>query len=117
VLEIVLLTAMCRYVHRMATEQGRAGWPFVLLMIFSWGVGGVGGGVAGAIVFDGMQFGLIAGYVLGVIAACVLNSLIVAALTERQQPRQRSWQEIEPEYEAWRRRKLAEQEATAGERQ
>jgi MFS family permease len=92
----------------MATEQGRAGWPFVLLMIFSWGVGGIGGGVVGGIVLDGSQIGFIAGYVLGVIAACVLNTLIVSALTEREKPRQRGWQQIEPAYEAWRRRKLEE---------
>lgn len=115
-LELFLLTGMCRYVHRMATEQGRAGWPFVLLMIFSWGVGGVGGAVAGVIVFDGMQFGVIAGYVMGVIGACVLNTLMVSALTEREKPRQRGWQEIEPAYEAWRQRKLAEQTEAAGER-
>lgn len=114
-LEIFLLTGMCRYVHRMATEQGRAGWPFVLLMVVSWGVGGIGGAAAGGIVFDGSRIGILAGYVIGVIAACVLNTLIVAALTERQQPRQRKWDEIEPEYEVWRRRKLSEQTEATGE--
>lgn len=45
--EIVILISMCRYLARTAKSKEQPGWPFVLLMIFSWFVGGIGGAIAG----------------------------------------------------------------------
>jgi hypothetical protein len=101
VCEIFILVSMCRYLHRTATNKGQPGWPFVLLMIFAWFVGGIGGGIAGIATLgddsDG-RFGFIIGYLIGVSIACIGNALIVALLPDRTRDEERYRYEDERDY-------------------
>ena len=89
-LEIFILVAMCRHLHKTATNKGYAGWPFAVLMVFGWFVGGIGGAVGGVILMgDGggeIPVSGVIGYLLGVALACIGNALLVAVLPARERP-------------------------------
>jgi hypothetical protein len=109
VLEILLLVSMCRYLNRTATAKGRAGWPFVVLMVFGWVAAGVCGAVIGFLA-EGpstteFSLGALGGYIGGVIVACVGMSLIVNAMPAAYSP-QRAVSD-EQAYVEWRKRQGA----------
>ena len=83
-LEIFILIAMCKSLHKKASYKGHPGWIFVLSMVLSWLFLGVGLGVAGLVFFDSgdgeFSIGFVLGYLLGVVAACVGNYLLVLSL-------------------------------------
>lgn len=106
--EIFILVSMCRYLHRTAKNKGQPGWPFVLLMIFAWFVGGIGGAIAGTVAMgDGgnedISIPAIIGYVIGVSLACIGNALIVAMLPDRTRDTDRDRYEDERDYTERRR--------------
>ncbi len=86
-LEIFVLVAMCRYLHRTAKGKGWAGWPFVLLMIFGWFAGGFGGAIGLSIMLpdlnDEFPVAMLLGYLCGVVLSCVGNAIIVAMLPNK----------------------------------
>lgn len=87
-LDIIILIGMCFYVANAAKKKGYSGWPFVLLMIFSWLCFGCGAGIGGMMVMgdadEEFPFGFIIGYVIGVVIACVGTSILIACLPSRE---------------------------------
>lgn len=121
-LEIFVLVAMCRYLHKTARAKGRPGWPFVLLMIFGWFAGAIGGGILGIMIGgdDGeFPIGFIVGYLVGAALACIGNAIIVNLLTPVHDPEAEEREEEEREYIERRRRqaRLADEEDDRADRQ
>lgn len=126
-LEILLLISMCRYLNRTATAKGRPGWPFAVVMVFAWIVAGLCGAVIGYIAEGNasreFSMGAVCGYVVGVVVACVVMSLIVNSLTDLSNAHERAAVSDEQAYIQWRKRhgakpakaKLVDEEKGEGE--
>lgn len=87
-LDIFILIGMCVFVANSAKKKGYAGWPFVLMMIFTWLFFGFGAAIAGVIIMgdgnDKLPMGFIIGYIIGAVTACLVTSLLVAVLPARE---------------------------------
>ena len=101
-LEIWILIKGSQKLIAMAKDRGIAGWPFVILFIFLWFGGEIGGAIAGFIVLgaqgDGFNFGVYLCAVAGAAIGVAITFGIMAAIPksppryddELDQPRRRA---------------------------
>jgi hypothetical protein len=104
--EIIIVWALGKMIAEQAAAKGRAGWPFVLMLIFFWIGGEIFGAIVGAILSQGEESVLVYGLALGgAVMGAVLSFTILAMVPAvEKRSRRRVYDDDDDEDDRPRRR-------------